>query len=78
MAETTVNTTCVTCGPPAYSPKPDRAVTAAAVDGRVVITVTGSAAVGRLFPTIPDSVYLERFVPGVGRDGYWEVGVRRR
>jgi hypothetical protein len=77
-AKTTVNTTCVTCGIPAYIPKPDPAVRAYAIDGRVVITISGSVAVQRLFPVIPDSVYLERYSPGGDRTGFWEVGVRRQ
>jgi hypothetical protein len=78
-AETTVNTTCTDCGDiPAYTPKADPAVTASAIDGRVVITVKGSAAVQRIFPVIPDSVYLERYAPGGDRIGFWEVAVRRQ
>jgi hypothetical protein len=78
-AETTVNTTCMSCGDiPAYIPKEDPAVKASAIDGRVVITIKGSAAVQRVFRVIPDSVYLERYAPGGDRIGFWEVGVRRQ
>ncbi|HKY98555.1 MAG TPA: hypothetical protein VJL35_11910 [Gemmatimonadaceae bacterium] len=77
-AETTVNTTCMQCDIPAYTPTTDAAVTASAIDGRVVITVKGSAAIQRLFPVIPDSIYLERYAPHGNRTGFWKVAVRRQ
>ena len=75
-AETTVNTTCMNCGDlPSFTPEADPAVQASAVDGRVVITITGSAAVKRLFPFVPDSVYLGRSAGAGGTMTFEKVGV---